>query len=155
MFIRKWAKLGIFDFLQTIAALALIIGIIVGIVTLRVSRNQQRFQIVEKFSEQWNSPRFMKIQKEFSSEPASIDNFTGGKVVLCNFFDRLGMYESEKIIKIEDVYKMFGNWPCVYWKLLEKAIDEYRTKYDRPRSWANFETLCKAIREFEKRKKGR
>lgn len=152
MWIRKWSRLGIFDFLQTIAALALIIGIIVGIVTLGVSRNQQRFQIVEKFSEQWNSPRFIKIQKEFHKP---VDSLTSDIIVLCNFFDRLGMYEKEKIIKIEDVYDMLGDWPCVYWELLKKLIDDFRTEYSKPRSWANFQNLHKAIKEFEKNKRGK
>ncbi len=154
----KWSKSDIFDLIQTITSFGsfgIIIVIIIGITTFRISRNQQRFEIVEKFSEEWNSPKFGKIQKEFANKEITADSLRGNKVILCNFFDRLGMYESEKIIKIEDVYKMFGNWPCRYWNLLKDAIYEYRRMHNHPKSWANFENLCKAIEKFEKKSRNK
>lgn len=151
----KWSRSDTFHLLQTISSFLLVIGIFVGVATFRLSRNQQRFQIAESFYQEWNSPRFGEIQKEFSGEPISVERLIGNKVVLCNFFERIGLYESEKIIKVEYVYKMFGNLPCTYWELVKDAVRDYRRIQDKPGyppSWRNFENLCRAINKFHKRK---
>lgn len=151
----KWSRADTFNLLQTISSFLLVIGLFVGIATFRLSRNQQRFEIAERFYEQWNSPRFGEIQKEFGGEKISVERLIGNKVVLCNFFDRLGLYEREKIIKMGDVYKMFTNLPCLYWDLLEEAIQEYRRIQDEPGyppSWVDFENLCRDIKRFHRKR---
>lgn len=148
---KEWLKSHMFDLLQTATSFGVILVILTGVAQFRVSIDQQRFEIVERFSEEWNSPRFGEIQREFLNHKSwTADSLTGNRVILCNFFDRLGMYESERIIRVEDVYRMLGNWPCRYWDLLEDAIAEYRNIHN-PLAWDCFENLCEAIKKFEEK----
>jgi hypothetical protein len=145
-----WSKSEVLQCVQTVFAFFMLATLVLGLFTYKASRNQQRFEILERFHEEWNSPRFIRIQELFGPPGhVPVDSLAGDRAVLCNFFEKVGVYVEQGIISDQDVHKFFGEWPCKYWDKVYKGVNDYRRAQGAPQSWVHFEGLCERLKRFE------
>jgi len=116
----------------------------------RISQRQQMFEVLERFYKEWSSSKFQGIHQRIASK-GEVKNLDKDMKLICNFFERMGMYERKEIIELSEVYLMFGDDPCKYWNKLKGVIGKYREKLGEDSTYENFENLCKKI-EREKLK---
>jgi hypothetical protein len=135
----------LFDVIKTISSLCASVALIYfACMQHELSEKQHTFEVLERFYDEWSSSDFRNIQQHIENKQESGILDKDMKRV-CNFFEHIGIYEKKDVIKINEIYLMFGELPCKYWDKFENAIDKYREKPGKDSAYKHFENLCEKI----------
>ncbi len=95
-------------------------------------KSQRESLSMEKFSElhqRWNSPDLLKA-RFYVCEVASQGNpnleISNNEGLILDFFEELGLYQSKKLLNVNDVWELYSYYIENYWHLLKPNVYEFR-----------------------------
>jgi len=138
------------DIVQTIILLLTVIFIAREV---RMLRNSNMLQSLDRLREYWNSDKMMQYRKitclNFKSGKRSIA-LAEGEVL--GFFEEIGLLWKKKVINLDFIWETYAYFIEHYWSMMQRNVQEYRDKTGDKSWYENFEQLCKALQQYSKKR---
>lgn len=71
---------------------------------------------------------------------------------VCDFFDEVGALLRQGVLRAESVWNVYGILAQAYWLVCKPTIEKEREEWKNPTLYENFEYLCRALAELDRKR---
>ncbi len=117
---------------------------------IRATKKVSAADFLLKLDQEFNG-KFTKYRKKLADDIKQKNSEIDFKIP--DFFETIGLLLRHKVVPVEFVWQIFGDWVKNYWILIEPYIKEVRKKTKDETFYTEFEYLNTRMTEIDKKKK--